>query len=102
MREVRPGEEISMRARIIVPLLVALALASVHVSQAQQAKVYHVGVIMQGGPDYVIVDGLKRGLSDLGFETGQHYLLDIRDLKGDRKAAEEVARNLEREKIDLI
>ena len=91
-----------MREKIIVPLLAYLVLASIHLAQAQQTKVYRVGVIVQGGPDYVIVNGLKSGLSDLGFEAGKHYLLELRDLKGDRKAAEEAARGLEREKIDLI
>src|SRR6202165_3668187 len=91
-----------MRETIIGSLLASLVLASVHLAQAQQAKVYRVGVILQGGPDYVIVDGLKSGLMDLGFAEGKHYRLEIRDLKGDRKAAEEAARSLEREKIDLI
>jgi hypothetical protein len=92
----------SMREKIIVPLLASLVLASVHLAQAQQANAYRVGVILQGGPDYVIVDGLKSGLRNLGFAEGKHYLLEIRDLKGDRKAAEEAARSLEREKSDLI
>ena len=91
-----------MRETIIVPLLASLVLASVHLAQAQQTKVYRVGVIVQGGPDYVIVDGLKSALSDLGFAEGKQYFLEIRDLKGDRKAAEEAARSLERKKIDLI
>jgi putative ABC transport system substrate-binding protein len=96
------GEERSMREKIIVPLLASLVLASAHLTYAQQAKVYRVGVILQGGPDYVIVEGLKSGLRNLGFEAGRHYLLEIRDLKGDRKAAEEAGRSLEREKVDLI
>src|SRR5205809_1700872 len=91
-----------MREKIIVPLLASLVLASIHPAQAQQTKVYRVGVIVQGGPDYVIVDGLKSGLRDLGFSEDRHYLLEIRDLKGDRKAAEEAAKSLEREKVDLI
>src|ERR1700681_2781535 len=91
-----------MSKKIIVPFLATLVLASVHLAQAQQAKAYRVGVILQGGPDYVIVDGLKSGLMDLGFAEGKHYRLEIRDLKGDRKAAEEAARSLEREKVDLI
>ena len=33
---------------------------------------------------------------------GKHYVLEIRDVKGDRKAAEATARSLEREKVDLI
>jgi putative ABC transport system substrate-binding protein len=71
-------------------------------AQAQQAKVYRVGVIHEGGPYYVGVDGLKEGLRELGFAEGKDYVLEIRDLKGDRKGAEEAARSLEREKVDLI
>ena len=33
---------------------------------------------------------------------GKQYVLEIRDLKGDLKAAEDAARRLEREKVDLI
>src|SRR2546427_6341376 len=66
----------SMRKKIIVPLLASLVLASVHLAQAQQTRVYRVGVIVQGGPDYVIVNGLKSGLSDLGFAEGKQYLLE--------------------------
>jgi hypothetical protein len=36
--------------RMIVPLLASLVLASVHLAQAQQAKVYRVGVIFKGVP----------------------------------------------------
>jgi putative ABC transport system substrate-binding protein len=82
--------------------LVALVACFVHPVYAQQTKMYRVGVIFQGGPDYVIVDGLKSGLRDLGFEAGGRYVLELRDLKGDRKSAEQVARDLEREKVDLI
>jgi hypothetical protein len=38
----------------------------------------------------------------LGFDAGKHYVLEVRDLKGDLKAAEEAARSFEREKVDLI
>ena len=49
-----------------------------------------------------MVDGLKDGLKELGFAEGKHYVLEIRDLKGDRKSAEETGRSLEREKVNLI
>jgi putative ABC transport system substrate-binding protein len=68
----------------------------------QQAKVYRVGVIHEGGPPNAAVDGLKDGLRELGFEEGKQYVLEIRDLNGDRKAAETAARSLEREQVDLI
>jgi putative ABC transport system substrate-binding protein len=91
-----------MLTKIFVPLLAALALASIHLAQAQQIKMYRVGVIHEGGTFYAVVDGLKDGLRELGLEEGTHYVLEIRDLKGDRKAAEEAARSLERGKINLI
>src|ERR1700730_14645783 len=92
----------SMSKKLIVALLATLVLVSVHVAQAQQAKVYRVGVIHEGGPFYAVVEGLKDGLRELGFEQGKHYLLEIRDLAGDWKVAEAAARSLEQGKVDLI
>jgi putative tryptophan/tyrosine transport system substrate-binding protein len=71
-------------------------------SQAQPAKVYRIGVILEGGPPIAAVKGLKDGLRELGFEEGKQYVLEIRDLKGDRREAETAARSLERGKVDLL
>ena len=89
-----------MDRRTFIALLGSVAI--VQLAEAQQGKVYRVGVILEGGPYYAQVDGLKDGLKELGFTEGKHYVLEIRDLKGDRKAAETTARSLEREKVDLI
>jgi putative ABC transport system substrate-binding protein len=72
------------------------------VVQAQQAKIYRVGVITTGGAWYETIDGLRFGLSQLGVDEGKQFILTIRDTKGDLQAAEEAARNLEQEKVDLI
>jgi putative ABC transport system substrate-binding protein len=72
------------------------------VAHAQQTKVYRVGVIHQGGPYKAVVDGLRDGLRQLGYEEGKHILLDIRDTKSDLKAVEEAARIFERERVNLI
>jgi putative ABC transport system substrate-binding protein len=64
--------------------------------------VYRVGVVLEGGPYYVAIDGLRDGLKELGFEEGKQYILHIRDVKGDLAAVAETARNLEQEKVDLI
>ena len=60
--------------------------AIVPLAEAQQAKVYCVGFIFEGGSFSKVVDGLKDGLKELGFQEGKRYVLEIRDLKGDRKA----------------
>jgi putative ABC transport system substrate-binding protein len=91
-----------MSKNITLSFLAALALSSVHLAQAQQTKIYRIGVIQEGGPTFESVLGLKEGLRQLRFDEGNHYLLEIRDLKGDRSAAEEAARSLERGRVDLI
>jgi hypothetical protein len=66
---------------------VALILVSFHVAEgAQAAKPYRAGVILQGGPTYQVVDGLREGLKALGLEEGKQLVLEIRDTKGDLNA----------------
>jgi putative ABC transport system substrate-binding protein len=74
----------------------------VGIAEAGQARVYRVGVILQGDPWYEVVDGLRDGLRELGLVEGKHFALEIRDTKGDLKAVDEAARNLERDKVDLL
>ncbi len=72
------------------------------VAEAQQTRVHRVGVVLQGGSLYAVLDGFREGLKDLRLKEGKDLILDIRDAKGDLKVAEEAAKNLEREKVDLI
>jgi putative tryptophan/tyrosine transport system substrate-binding protein len=71
-------------------------------ASAQPAKVYRVGVILQGGPWYAVIDGLREGLKKLDFIEGNQFVLDIRDTRGDLEAVEKAARNLEEQKVNLI
>ena len=66
-----------MRKTIVALLIATLVLASVHLAQAQQTKVYRIGLILEGGPYYAVVDGLKDGLRELGFEQGRQYVLEF-------------------------
>src|SRR3990172_5099233 len=91
-----------MNKKISAFLLAIILLAAVPLAEAQQPKVYRVGVITPGGLWYDSIDGLRVGLRELGLQEGKHFVLAIRDTKGDVKAAEEAARNLEQEKVNLI
>jgi putative tryptophan/tyrosine transport system substrate-binding protein len=91
-----------MAIKAIIILLVGLTLASFHLAESQQPKVYRVGVLLPGEAWYEIIDGLRVGLKQLGLEEGKQYALAIRDWKGDAKAAEEAARKFEQEKVNLI
>jgi putative ABC transport system substrate-binding protein len=77
-------------------------LAAVSTGQAQPHKPYRIGVIHEGGQYNATIDGLRDGLRELGLEPGKDVLLDIRDVHGDRAAAEEAARSLERAKVDVV
>jgi ABC-type uncharacterized transport system substrate-binding protein len=92
----------AMTKKIILLALCSLLLAPCSSVEAQQPKIYRVGVLLPGDAWYEIIDGLRVGLRQLGLEEGKQFVLAIRDTKGDAKAAEEAARNLEQEKVDLI
>ncbi len=89
------------RRALLGALMLGLAVMPL-TTAAQSPRVYRVGVVHFGGPYAAAVDGLREGLRELGFEEGQHYALLVRDAKGDVKAAEAAARDLERDNVDLI
>jgi putative tryptophan/tyrosine transport system substrate-binding protein len=82
-------------------LLLALLAAPLSVA-AQQLRIYRVGVVLHGGSYSAAIDGLRDGLKELGLEEGKHFILHVRETKGDLKSVEAAARALESEKVDLI
>jgi putative ABC transport system substrate-binding protein len=91
-----------MIRRIVVCSLLTVLLPTVYLAEAQQTKVYRIGAIHHGGPYKAVVDGLQDGLRQLGLEAGKHFLLNIRDSKGDLKAVEAAAKDFERDRVNLI
>jgi putative ABC transport system substrate-binding protein len=80
----------------------AVLLAAPLAAEGQQARVYRVGVALQGGPYLGAVEGLRKGLAELGLEEGKHFILHVRDARGDLKVLEQAAGDLERERVDVI
>src|SRR5262249_12185381 len=80
--------------------IIAAVLLSMHLAGAQEVQ--RVGVILQGGDWYAVVDGLRDGLNQLGLVEGKQFLLDIRDTRGDLKTVEATVKNLEQQKVKLI
>ena len=90
-------------SRLTLTGVLILALFAVPLAvEAQQARAYRVGVVLQGGPYFAAIDGLRDGLKELGLEEGKQFVLHVRDTKGDLKSVEAAARSLEKEKVDLI
>ena len=91
-----------MKRKLVSFALAALLLVVGLPAQAQQQKLYRIGVLFPGGPLSETIDGLRKGLKELGFEEGKQFTLAIRDTKGDAKAAADAARTFEQEKVNLI
>jgi putative ABC transport system substrate-binding protein len=89
------------RIFVLSCLLPAVFLLAVS-TEAQQPRVYRVGVLLPGDAWNEIINGLRFGLRQLGLEEGKQIVLEIRDTKGNLKVAEAVARNFEQDKVDLI
>jgi putative ABC transport system substrate-binding protein len=87
---------------MLVILIAAALLIPISRPEAQQTPIPRVGVILQGGPWYAVVDGLRHGLRELRLLEGKQFTLDIRDAGGDLKSVEEAARSLERQQVALI
>jgi putative tryptophan/tyrosine transport system substrate-binding protein len=91
----------ALRAIFTASLILGLGAAPLAV-EAQQTRVYRVGVVLHGGSYLAAVEGLRDGLKALGLEEGSQFIFHIRDTKGDLKSVDAAARNLEAEKVDLI
>jgi putative ABC transport system substrate-binding protein len=91
-----------MSGKIFIWLLATFCLTTHSLAEAQQPKVYRVGVLVPGDAWYEIIDGLRVGLRQLGLEEGKQFTLTIQDWKADVKAAEAAARKFEQDKVDLI
>ena len=78
------------------------ALAAPLAAEAQPGKVYRVGAF-HVGLDHVppSLEPLRGGLKALGYEDGKNFHFDWRNLP-DEQAAQEVAREFVRNRVDLI
>jgi putative ABC transport system substrate-binding protein len=87
----------------VAGIFVVTALARALTVEAQQARIYRVGVLTQGGSMWVSsVAGLKDGLRELGLEEGKQVVFHVRDVRADLNSVEAAAKRFEDEKVDLI
>ena len=92
-----------MKKNVAVLTFCAVLFALSFSADAQQSnKVYSIGVIYPGGPFSAVVEGLRDGLKELGYEDGKQIRLEIRDTKGELNAVKEAVKAFERDKVNLI
>jgi len=96
-----------MGRKTVVVLLVGLALASVHLAEAQQAnKVAQIGILDSGtasDPRNALGrDAFRQGLRDLGYVEGKNINIEYRYDEGKSGRLPQLAEELVRLKVDII
>jgi putative tryptophan/tyrosine transport system substrate-binding protein len=94
-----------MTIRTIIVLVVILALASVHLAEAQQPKkVPRIGYLSSLSPssESTRVEGIRLALRELGYIEGQNITTEYRYAEGKLNRYPEVAADLVRLKVDII
>jgi ABC-type uncharacterized transport system substrate-binding protein len=61
--------------KLFVSALATVLLMTASSTEAQEAKVYRIGVITAGGAWYEVIDGLRAGLKQLGLERENNLSL---------------------------
>src|SRR6266480_5051098 len=84
---------------LIVVWLVALGFAPFRIAEAQQGKVYHVGVLSVG--DTPETKGVRDGLKDAGYVEGKNLVLDIA-VKQNYDELRPIAKGYVKKKLDVI
>jgi putative tryptophan/tyrosine transport system substrate-binding protein len=95
-----------MGRKTIVVLLVALALASVHLAEGQQpGKIARIGLVSGSGDPKTserYVEAFRQGLRDLGYIDGRNILIDFRSMEGTVDSIPSLVAELVRLKIDVL
>ena len=86
--------------RRFTSLCVLAAFAVPNWAHAQPVK--RIGVIYGGGGFEAAVQGMVTGLKQAGLVEGKHFVLHVRDTKGNVREIEPAAKQLVSERVDLL
>jgi putative tryptophan/tyrosine transport system substrate-binding protein len=100
------SKQAGMGTRAIVVLLVCLAFAPVHLTEAQQTKrVPRIGYISTTGDPSVPgpqVEAFRQGLRDLGYIEGQNIVVEYRYAEGKNERFPSLVAELVQLKVDVL
>jgi putative ABC transport system substrate-binding protein len=94
-----------MKAKLLAYALPALILATVHLTEAQQAKIPRIGILAPGSsafPGRARYDSFRQGLRKLGYIEGKNIFIEIRTAEGKQDRLSDFATELVKLKVDVI
>ena len=94
-----------MSKNALVGLLIGLALASVHLAEAQQPnKIARIGLLFQSSPSFTSpqIEALRQELRELGYLEGKNVAFENRYAEGQLDRLPALAGELVRAKVDVI
>jgi ABC-type uncharacterized transport system substrate-binding protein len=93
-----------MGRNTIFALLVAFALLSIGLAEAQQpGKIYRIGLLISASNVIVpFTDAYRQGMRELGYVEGKSYVLEIRGGGAKPNQLSDLATELVRLKVDII
>lgn len=91
-----------MKGHVRLGFALALLAAPLATEAQQPEKGYQIGAILHGGFYRAAIGGLRDGLHSAGLKENRHWVLHVRETKGDLKAVEDAARELTRRRVDLL
>jgi putative tryptophan/tyrosine transport system substrate-binding protein len=92
-----------MKAKILVYVLPALILAIIHLAEAQQPKkIPMIGYLAASSASTTNANGLRQGLSELGYVEGKTIAVEYRYAEGKLDQLPDLVAELVRLKVDVI
>jgi ABC-type uncharacterized transport system substrate-binding protein len=93
-----------MGKKIIVALVASVILTSVHMAEAQQAKVPRIGVLLPSNPAATghFLEAFRRGLREHGYLEGKNFTIDARYGEARAERLPTLAGELVSLKVDVI
>jgi putative ABC transport system substrate-binding protein len=89
-----------MNRTIVIWLLATVLLATVHLADAQQAKVPRIGWLMVNSSQRS--EAFRQGLRELGYVEGKNIVIEMRNVESKVDRLPELAAELVRLRVDLI
>ena len=82
-------------------ILLAMMATPIAASAQQPGKIRHIGFLRVGPPPPAFIEGFRRGLRELGYLEGQHFVIEF-GLAESVAQIPDVAAELVRRRVDII